>query len=37
VQNSGVVPASEVAADLFEAVAGEVAGEEHAYLAGQGD
>ena len=36
-QNSRVVPASEVAADLFEAVTGEVAGQEHADLTGQGD
>jgi len=37
VQNSGVVPASEVASDFFEAVAGEGAGQEHAYLSWQGD
>ncbi len=36
-QNSGVVPAAEVASDFFEAVAREGAGQEHAYLAGQGD
>jgi len=37
VQNSRVVSAAEVAADFFEAVAREGAGQEHAYLAGQGD
>ncbi len=36
-QNSGVVPAAEVASDLFKAVTREGAGQEHADLAGQGD
>ena len=36
-QNSGVVPAAEVAAYFFKTMAREGAGEEHADLAGQGD
>ena len=37
VQHGRVVAAAEVAADLFQAVAGVPAGEEHADLAGEGD